>query len=208
MSPLPDPRGARPVNIDDAEADAIAINRVLSGDTQAFAQIVSRYQAPLYRYAVSIVLDHEAAADMVQDAFVRAYTHLADCRDRLRFHAWIFQTLRHRCLDYLKAPRRRDVSLEAAAWVADSGEGPGARVERLRLRGDIMRALAELPPAQREAFLMHYVEGMSYERMAELLSASVSALKMRVARAREALGDALRSGQVTDAPFGRLSNRP
>src|SRR5262249_28127630 len=82
--------------------DAAVIGRVLAGDVQEFAVLVARYQSGLYRYAVSMVLDHDAAADMVQDTFVRAYTHLAACRDPSRFHAWIFQTLRHRCLDYLK----------------------------------------------------------------------------------------------------------
>jgi RNA polymerase sigma-70 factor (ECF subfamily) len=160
----------------DALADAAAVERVLNGDTHAFADLVNRYQGVLYRYAVSIVLDHDAAADMVQDAFVRAYTNLASCRDRTRFRAWLFRTLRNRCLDYLKEPRRRDVSLDTASPVPDLADGPGRLVERHGLHTDIERALARLPEAQREAFILHYVEGMPYDTMADLLDASVSAL--------------------------------
>ena len=191
----------------DVFGDGDVIERVLSGETQAFAQLVNRYQAVLYRYAVSIVLDHEVAADMVQDAFVRAYTSLRSCRDRTRFRAWLFQTLRHRCLDHLKEPRRRDVRLEDTNPIPDGADGPGALVERQRLRTDIARALARLPEAQREAFILHYVEGVPYDTMADLLDASVSALKMRVLRAREALAGALQSRDVTEPSVDRLSIR-
>lgn len=191
----------------EARADAAAIECVLNGDTQQFAQLVNRYQTALYRHAVSMVLDHDVAADMAQDAFVRAYTHLRDCRDRTRFRAWLFQTLRNRCLDYLKEARRRNVRLDDAGPIVDPADGPGVMVERERLRADIEQALAQLPDILQEAFVMHYVEDMSYETMAELLGASVSALKMRVSRAREQLGSALREIDVTQQPPARLSIR-
>ena len=187
--------------------DAMVIARVLDGDRQQFAQLVERYQAALYRHAVSMVLDHDVAADMVQDAFVRAYTNLGTCRDHTRFRAWLFQTLRNRCLDHLKDARRKHVPLDDVGPIADTAEGPDARVERARLREEIKQALAALPEAQREAFLMHYVEGVPYETMAELLEASVSALKMRVLRAREALACALQNCKVTDTFPARLSIR-
>jgi RNA polymerase sigma-70 factor (ECF subfamily) len=182
----------------DAPADADVIARVLNGEKQQFEHLVGRYQHALYRHAVSIVLDHDAAADMVQDAFVRAYLNLRDCRDSSRFRAWLFQTLRNRCLDYLKEASRRNVRLDDVVEPpVDEADGPGALAERNEMRAGIRRALAQLPPALREAFVMHYVDGMPYETMAELLDASVSALKMRALRAREALSSALRHTNVT-----------
>lgn len=185
----------------DGPSDADVIARVLNGEKQQFEHLVGRYQQALYRHAVSIVLDHDAAADMVQDAFVRAYLNLRECRDPLRFRAWLFQTLRNRCLDYLKEASRRNVRLDDVVEPpVDEADGPGALAERNELRTGIRRALAQLPPALREAFVMHYVDGMPYEAMAELLDASVSALKMRALRAREALSSALRQGHVTGEP--------
>jgi RNA polymerase sigma-70 factor (ECF subfamily) len=168
---------------------------------------VNRYQRVLYRYAVAMVLDHDAAADMVQDAFVRAYTHLRECRDGTRFRAWVFQTLRHRCLDHLKEAARRNVRLDEVGPIVDSAAGPLTIVERERQHADITRALAELPPAQREAFVLRHVEGVSYEEMAELFDVSVSALKMRVLRAREALAAAVTRVDVTDPAAARLVSR-
>lgn len=186
----------------DGPTDAEMVARVLAGDANEFAHIVDRYQHALYRHAVSMVLDYDAAADMVQDAFVRAYTNLRECRDHGRFRAWLFQTLRNRCLDYLKEPRRRHVRLDDAEPLFDTADGPGAVAERNELRSAITRALAELPLEQREAFVMHYVDGLAYEAMAEVLNASVSALKMRALRARQLLSAALRGRDVTNEPVG------
>jgi RNA polymerase sigma-70 factor, ECF subfamily len=185
----------------DAPDDATVIARVLEGEKQQFEHLVHRYQQVLYRHAVAMVLDHDAAADMVQDAFVRAYVNLRQCRDHSRFRPWLFQTLRHRCLDYLKDASRRSVRLdEAAEPLLDEADGPAAQAARNELRRRIRAALARLPAALRETFVMHYVDGLPYETMAELLGVSVSALKMRSLRAREALGAVLRDGDVTDDP--------
>ena len=130
----------------DGPDDAGVITRVLKGDKQAFEHLVSRYQHLLYRHAVAMVLDHDAAADMVQDAFVRAYVNLRDCRDHSRFRAWLFRTLRNRCLDHLKEAGRRNVRLDDVFEPQiNEADTPGALVERNELRAGITRALAQLP---------------------------------------------------------------
>lgn len=186
--------------LSDAPSDADVVARVIDGDKQQFEHLVRRYQHVLYRHAVSIVLDHDTAADMVQDAFVRAYLNLRECRDTSRFRAWLFRTLRNRCFDHLKAASRRNVSLDEIEPIPlDEADGPAALAERSEVRTAIRRALATLPPVLREAFVMHYVDGMSYETMGELLGASISAIKMRALRAREALSSALGQQHVTGA---------
>ena len=185
--------------------DADVIARVLSGEKQQFEHLVRRYQQVLYRHALTMVLDHDAAADMVQDTFVRAYLNLRQCRDHARFRAWLFQTLRNRCLDYLKDASRRNVRLDDVAEpLMDDADGPGAVAARNETRVRIRRALARLSPALREAFVMHYVDGMPYEAMAELLDASVSALKMRTLRAREALSSVLQQDVTGGASASSL----
>ena len=86
----------------------------------------------------------------------------------------------------------------------DDGEGPGDKFDRASVRTELRRALDRLPAGAAEAFLMHYVEGVSYDEMAGLLEASVSALKMRV-RARESLAAQLRDREVTSQAPSRLS---
>jgi RNA polymerase sigma-70 factor (ECF subfamily) len=174
------------------ESDAEDVRRVLRGDTAVYAVLVRRYQEPLYRHAYGMVGDPDAAADLVQDSLVKAYTRLGTC-DPDRFAAWLFRILRNRCKDYLKSRRRRDVPLlDDGPHAAPPGDDPGLTLDRTELGRAVSEALAHLPEPQREAFLLKHVEGRSYEEMAEMLDAGISALKMRVMRARETLQELLK----------------
>lgn len=180
--PTPSPSDGR-----DAIPDAEAVRRVLTGDRDGFAVLVERYQAVLFRHALGMVRDADVAADLVQDAFVRAYGSLRRCESPDRFGGWVFRILANRCRDYLKSAARRGERMREDTAFAPRGSDPEQVLERRHARAALEDALAALPPAQREALLLKHVEGCSYDEMAERLDASVSALKMRVMRAREAL---------------------
>jgi RNA polymerase sigma-70 factor, ECF subfamily len=167
--------------------DGEIVCRVLSGDEETFGVLVDRHQGLLFRQAYALVHDSDAAADLVQDAFVRAYRDLRRCREPERFRAWVFTILRNGCRDYLKDIRRRSLPLETHGIDLPSGDDPLRDAENEEFHRRVVDALAELPEAQREAFLLRHVEGLSYEEMAGTLGTAVSALKMRVLRARHAL---------------------
>ncbi len=179
-------------NLVDTRPDAELIERILAGERDLYAVIVGRYQEMLYRFAFGMLHDPDVAADLVQDSFVKAYTSLSQCRDRQHFSAWIFRIVRNRCTDYLRAPSRKQVSLETDSPYLYERDTPESDYESGELRRAVAQALATLPEAQREAFLLKHVEELSYEEMAEMLGVGVSALKMRVMRAREALQQLLR----------------
>jgi RNA polymerase sigma-70 factor, ECF subfamily len=163
------------------------VARVLAGDVEQYAELVRRYQERLYRHALGMVRDADAAADLVQDSFVSAYSKLEGCRDTARFGTWLLQIVRNRCLDYLKERRRKDVPLAAHHDSAAAAGGPEYDLDRSATHAAVERALAALPDAQREAFLLKHVQELTYDEMAEVVDASVSALRMRVLRARETL---------------------
>lgn len=171
--------------------DALLVGRVLRGDRDAYAGLVQQHQAALYRYALAMVHDPDVAADHVQDAFVKAYQSLRTCQDPHRFAPWIFRILRNRCADYLKERRRKDLPLDPDAPFASAAPDPMADLERAQLQTQIAAAIGTLPDAQREAFVLKHVQGLSYEEMAEHTGVGMSALKMRVLRAREALAQLL-----------------
>jgi RNA polymerase sigma-70 factor, ECF subfamily len=170
--------------------DAELIQCVIDGDGECFQLLVRRHQDSMYRVAYSLVSDSDAAADVVQDAFVRAYVNLARCRERQRFRVWLLATVRNRALDYLKEKRREDLSLSSDA-VTRRAEEFGARTgggdEEFALRTALQTALAQLSQPLREAFVLRHVEQLSCEDAASVLGTSVSAVKMRVHRAREQL---------------------
>jgi RNA polymerase sigma-70 factor (ECF subfamily) len=170
--------------VDQADLDQEVIQRVLNGSRDAFELLIVRYSDPLYRHALGMTGSPDVAEDILQQSFIKAYAHLGEVRGR--FDAWVFRIVANACKDWLKNIRRSHISYEEDDQPS-SYSTPEEELDRNELRSDLEVALAALAPALREAFVMKHVEGRSYEEMAELLSTTVGALKMRVHRAREAL---------------------
>jgi RNA polymerase sigma-70 factor, ECF subfamily len=167
-------------------SDGDVVRRVLAGDTAAYAVLVARYRDRLGRYAVHMLGDREDAEEALQDAFVRGYRSLVRCDDPERFGAWLYGILVNRCRTAgARATRRARVFVRNEA--ALNGAHASSPADRSDFDDVVRRALARLAPAYREAFLLKYVEDLDYEEMARLTGVGVSALKMRVKRAREQL---------------------
>jgi RNA polymerase sigma-70 factor (ECF subfamily) len=130
--------------------------------------------------------NREDAEEVTQDALLRAHRALDRFDTTMQFRTWVMSILINRCRTALLYRRRRTsrVVLDAAAVDAARARDESGGVE---LRDAIDRALAQLDPPQREAFLLKHVESMSYEEMAAATGAGISALKMRVQRACDRL---------------------
>ncbi len=170
--------------------DGEIVARVLGGDVEAFGLLIRRYEAGLLRFATRMLGSRDAAADAVAESFVRAYRHLASCREPARLRTWLYRIVANRCKSHLARRPLAELSLDDAPPVADATDNELAleRTEQLAL---VKRALAELSAEKREAFVLKHVEGLSYEEMAVVTGERIPTLKMRVHRAREALLKAL-----------------
>ena len=176
--------------------DADVVGRVRAGEPDAYAVLVRRYQRLLYRHTRGMGLDHDTGLDMVQDAFVKAYTCLEECREPGHFRAWLFRICRNLCLDHLKNIRRRSVSLDAMGEEAALAPVGGPRAAARHM---LWEALDSLPADLREAFLLKHEMGYTYEEVAEMVDLTPSAAKMRVHRARRMLVDFLSRSEKADA---------
>jgi RNA polymerase sigma-70 factor (ECF subfamily) len=168
-------------------SDGEVVRAVLAGQRDLYRVLVRRYQDVLYRHAYRMVGRPDDAADIVQKALVSGFQKLNRCRDPERVGGWLFRMAANLCKDFLKSPRRADLSLEGASVTVVDRSSPDADLEREELKERVQRALERLSPEQREAFVLKHLEGRSYGEMATLLGASKSALKMRVLRARDEL---------------------
>jgi RNA polymerase sigma-70 factor (ECF subfamily) len=176
--------------VSDGPSDAEVVAQVLGGDGEAFGILIRRYEPGLLRFAARMLGNPDAAADAVAESLVRAYRHLAQCRDVARLRSWLYRITANRCRSHLGRRRANDVSLDDAPALADPADSWTA-LERGEQVALVERALAALSPEKREAFVLKHVEGMSYEEMATATGARIPTLKMRVHRAREALLAAL-----------------
>src|SRR5438093_11497314 len=184
--------GASSMGIDNVgTSDAELVRRVLGGDTGAYAALVARYRDRLGRYAVHMLGNREDAEEALQDAFVRGYRSLARCDDPERFGAWLYGILVNRCRTTgARAARRGQVFVPDEA--ALNGAPLPSSVERTELDDVVRRALARLAPQYREGFPLKHMDDLEYDELARLPGAAISAVKMRVKRAREQLQAILR----------------
>ena len=169
--------------------DAILVARAAGGDVEAYSQLVQRYYAACSRIAVRMLRDDADAQDAVQDTFLRAFRALSRFDERKVFRAWLLRILVNQCRTHALKRKRRETRFprdEIALRDTPSSDviGDGAGDDERR---HVIEAVESLEPLLREAFLLKYVEELEYKEMSEITGASISALKMRVKRACEAL---------------------
>lgn len=166
--------------------DGTLVARVLAGDTEMYGVLIERYRDRLGRYATAMCGDADLAADAMQEAFIRAYDHLAACREPDRFGSWFFRILTNQCHNHRSHSRARQPLETVASATSADRDLTSAEIRYL-----IDRALGALPPELREAFVLREIEARPYPEMAELLHATEPALRKRVERARHAVRSAL-----------------
>src|SRR5688572_5687519 len=149
--------------------DAGFAARAARGDMDAYEALVRHYHASCLRYAARMLRDDADAEDAVQDTFMRAFLAIARYDDRQPFRAWLFRILVNRCrtlaLQRARRGRRFPHDERALENAVAPDVGAGDREDAIR------RAVDDLEPLLREAFLLKYVEGMEYQEMASALSA-------------------------------------
>lgn len=177
----PDP--ARPF------VDSTLIGRAKLGDIDAFETIVARYYARCLRFAHGMLRDQSDADDVVQETFVRLYRALPRYEERQRFDSWLFRILGNCCRTANALQQRRSIQEIDDADVLQNLVAPDRPDSAFEAEwgDDVRRALAEVPEYNREIFLLHYVEGFSYEEIERITGVRQSALKMRVKRASDLL---------------------
>ncbi len=163
-----------------------------SADTARWDRLI-RLLKPIHEQAVATARRLSRSAhdgdDLYQEAVLRAYDKLNSLRDESRFRSWFFATLLSRHRSHVRRPRRESVPIEDALGRRDEPVGEdGSLWEEERRRADrAARALAGLKPVQREAVVLHEIEGFSVDEVAEMQSVTVSAVKSRLTRGREKL---------------------
>jgi RNA polymerase sigma-70 factor (ECF subfamily) len=181
--------------------ESALVAQAKAGDQNAFAELVNRYERKIYRLAKNITRNDEDAEDVLQDAFLKAYTHLDNFKGDSKFYTWIVRIAVNEALMRLRK-RKTDRSVpldepvelgeetvqrEIAVWE----DNPEQQYSQEEWRKILDEAVDSLKPDFRTVFVLRDIEELSTEETAETLGISVPAVKSRLLRARLALRERL-----------------
>src|SRR3954468_6493283 len=181
--------------------ELILVQRAKAGDVEAFEELVRRYDRNVFRIAQHITQNREDAEDVVQDAFLKAYTNLQNFQENSKFYTWLVRIAVNEALMRLRRRRTGQmVSLDEdiktdedsiPREVADWAPNPEQLYDQGELREILQRTIQGLPAGFRTVFVLRDVEGLSTEETADALGLSIPAVKSRLLRARLQLRDRL-----------------
>src|SRR5213079_1065537 len=171
------------------------------GDVGSFEELVKRYDRNVFRIAQHITQNREDAEDVVQDAFLKAYSNLEQFQGQSKFYTWLVRIAVNEALMKLRRRRpERTVSLDEdikteddslPREIADWSPNPEQQYTQAELREILSKTIQGLPPGFRTVFVLRDVEGLSTEETAAALELSVPAVKSRLLRARLQLRERL-----------------
>ena len=185
--------------------DQQLVVKVQKGDKRAFDLLVLKYQHKVHAIVGRFVRDTDEVADVVQEAFIKAYRALPKFRGESQFYTWLYRIAVNTAKNYLVSRSRRppgsDVDIDDAEYYSGSEYlkdlgTPENQLFRDELESEIVKSIAELPEDLRTAVTLREYEGLSYEEIAEIMECPVGTVRSRIFRARESI----------DAVVGKLIN--
>lgn len=185
------------------EADLILVERVQSGDQQAFGLLVGKYQRKLLRLVGRFVRDPAEAEDVTQEAFIKAYRALPNFRGESAFYTWLYRIGVNAAKNWLVANGRRmptvtditneesDGGIEDSAFLRDE-ETPDRVLQSKQIGTTLNAAMDALPEDLRTAISLREIDGLSYEEIAQVMDCPIGTVRSRIFRARDAIAARLR----------------
>ncbi len=171
--------------------DTEIISKVLSGDQQAYAELVNRYQNYVFTLSLRFTKNREDAEEVAQDIFIKAYRALADFKGTSKFSTWLYTIVNNTCITFLRKKRLQTHSLdnEGMFEVADSQDS-GLRanlVEQKSRVAMVNEAIKMLNTDDAEVITLFYKSEQSLEEIAQILGLETNTAKVRLHRARTRL---------------------
>jgi len=191
-------------SVNEAISDAIAVERTLAGDRDAYRVLVERYSLYLYRLAYRMTGNSHDAEEVVQEAFLRAYQKLKQFAGNSNFGTWVYRIAANYAIDRIRQrnveearhvaasrPSEDGVEIDPVAMVKDPSASPERLAGSAELAAKMKQALDALTPAERTAIVMRHWEGCAIEEIAAVLKSTTSAAKNTVFRSVQKLRRAL-----------------
>lgn len=181
------------------------IRKAMTGNTDAFREIVNHYQAFAYAVSFRFLNNAEDSEDVVQEAFIRLWKNMSKYRPEIKITTWLYRIIANLCLDFLKSvygtQRKNQVDVEYATKLSVETD---QSVHATELNILIQEAAAGLTPKQKAVFILRDLEGLDVEEVCNILSMSAGNMKSNLYYARKQVSERLKKYYQTTDKFNTL----
>ena len=178
----------------DARTDEEIIGLVLNGDVQAYRHLIDRHTGIAYSTAFAVTRNHEDAEEIVQDAFLKAFSSLGSFQGRSKFSTWLFRIVYHRALNHIEKSKPYKTGMDLD-FIAEKEDSLITQDREKLIHKDqglyIGKALEKLSAPDRLALSLYYLDEKSQQEISVLTGWSLAATKLRIHRARSRFDEAL-----------------
>jgi RNA polymerase sigma-70 factor (ECF subfamily) len=169
------------------EDDRALVERFRRGDRDAFAELVVRYQGPVYNAAFWVVRRAEDASDICQTAFLKAAERIDDYDPSFKFFSWLYRIALNEALNLVRDRGREEELDETLDLPAPGAEGPEERLQAAQRSGRVQEALMKLSTQDRVVVSLRHFSDLSYAEIADVLDIDEKTVKSRLYEARQRL---------------------
>jgi RNA polymerase sigma-70 factor (ECF subfamily) len=173
--------------------DVSLVERCRVNDEAAFNEVVARYKTKVYNYIYRMTGSSDDAEDLTQEVFIRMYTSVDSFRSQSSLNTWLFRIASNLCIDRFRRGKNRTAAYslddlvgegETTHEVPDCTYEPQRLLENEEMAEQIQHALAQLPEKLRATLLLHDIEGLPYEEIAQAVGCPLGTVKSRLFNAR------------------------
>lgn len=180
--------------MDSEEKDLIRRSR--EGDTQAMEALYEQYKRPLFNLVYRHTYNFEAAEDLIQDIFLKIFTHLHDVHNEDTFKGWVYRIALNTCYGYLRGKKSQLQKTVPLSEVERKVKGESHEPQERMIKGPLDEAIQALPTKLKSTFLLYDVQGFKHEEIAQILGCAVGTSKSQLFKARMKIRDYLKNKQI------------
>jgi RNA polymerase sigma-70 factor (ECF subfamily) len=176
------------------KSDEEVVKFVRNQDTEAYSEIVDRYQEKLIRYVFQLLQNEDKAQDVVQDTLIKAYVNLRSFNSKKKFSSWIYRIAHNESINFIKK-YKKEVLIKRGGWlenIEDSNKNIEEEFEKKELRDAIKKSIKKLPINYRSVVTLYFFEDKSYEEISDILRIPLGTVGTWLGRGKKMLAKLLR----------------
>jgi RNA polymerase sigma factor (sigma-70 family) len=187
--------------LESREEDSALIKRALKGDQKAFRRLRVKYHDPIFKLINRMIRNREEVEDLIQEAFIKAFTSLASFNEEYAFSTWLYKIATNNSIDYIRKRKLQTFSIDKpieseesdySFELPDTEPEPDQELIAAQRKKMLDDAMNSLPPKYRQVILMRHVDEKEYQEIAKILKLPLGTVKAHIFRAREMLYKQLR----------------